>query len=195
LIVFSTHARRRGSAKLRSLSRFLSSASRDWTASRRNRGRFSRPRTPGGPHERTWWRYASRLSPEQRGFECGQPLRSPQSPCSKTLKGVQACRTQTGLCRHSNRSLFAGANSAGKRFGEARDRSGVFHDTCRTPGCRDRAIPHLGRQSRGSQRLFRLRRETGIAQDCVVVLVGLERMATRLFEPPYSQIARAHRHL
>ena len=29
--------------------------------------------------------------------------------------------TRTGLCRHSNQSLFARGNSAGKRFGEARD--------------------------------------------------------------------------
>jgi hypothetical protein len=44
---------------------------------------------------------------------------------------AQAFRTQTGLCRYSNRSLFTGANSAGKKFGEARDRGGIFGDASR----------------------------------------------------------------
>jgi hypothetical protein len=43
-------------------------------------------------------------------------------------------RTQIGLCRHSNPSLFAGRNSAGKEFGEARDWAGVFGDTRRFRG-------------------------------------------------------------
>jgi hypothetical protein len=49
----------------------------------------------------------------------------------KVLEGALAIRTRTGLCRHSKRSLFASENSAGKRFGEARDRGGFFGDTGR----------------------------------------------------------------
>ena len=41
-----------------------------------------------------------------------------------TKKGVAAFGTQTGLCRRSNRSLFASRNRAAKRFSEARDRAG-----------------------------------------------------------------------
>jgi hypothetical protein len=54
------------------------------------------------------------------------------------LEGAQAFRTQTGLCRHSNQSLFAGGNSAGKEFGEARDWAGFFGDTRRFRGQRPR---------------------------------------------------------
>ena len=39
--------------------------------------------------------------------------------------------TQTGLCRHSNRSLFASRNRAGKRFAEARDWGGILGDSGR----------------------------------------------------------------
>jgi hypothetical protein len=34
--------------------------------------------------------------------------------------------TKTGLCRRSNRSLFASRKRAGKRFAEAGDRGGFF---------------------------------------------------------------------
>jgi hypothetical protein len=44
---------------------------------------------------------------------------------------AQAFRTQTSLCRNSNRSLFAGGNSAGKKFGEAGDWGGIFGVTGR----------------------------------------------------------------
>ena len=56
---------------------------------------------------------------------------------------------------HSNQSLGAAENSAGKRFREARDRAGIFGGI-------------KGRQ------------ETGIAQDCVVGLAGLEPATKRL---------------
>jgi hypothetical protein len=77
--------------------------------------------------------------------------------------------TQTGLCRHSNRSLFASRNRAGKRFAEARDWGGILGDSGRFQVTE----PALSRVSAGkaaeSQRLFRRRQETGIAQECVVV--------------------------
>jgi hypothetical protein len=38
-------------------------------------------------------------------------------------------QTQTGLCQYSNQSPFASRNFAGKMFGEARDRGGIFGDT------------------------------------------------------------------
>jgi hypothetical protein len=55
------------------------------------------------------------------------------SPCSKTdaLEGAQAFRARTGLYRHSNQSLFASENSAGKKFIEARHRGGIFGATRR----------------------------------------------------------------
>ena len=37
-------------------------------------------------------------------------------------------QTRTGLCQHSNQSLSPHAKSGGKKFGEARDRGGVFRD-------------------------------------------------------------------
>jgi hypothetical protein len=37
-------------------------------------------------------------------------------------------QARTGLCPHSNQSLRAAQNSAGKTFGEARDRDGIFGD-------------------------------------------------------------------
>jgi hypothetical protein len=69
---------------------------------------------------------------------------------------ARAFGTQTGLCRYSNRSVFAGANSAGKKFREAGDRGGIFGGTDRF-------------------RATRRRQESGIAQSCVVaeaVLIG-----------------------
>jgi hypothetical protein len=65
---------------------------------------------------------------------------------------AKAFRTQTGLYRHSNQSLFAGVNSAGKRFGDARDWAGFFSRHLPIPGGRDRAMPRLRRQSRGKSK-------------------------------------------
>jgi hypothetical protein len=85
------------------------------------------------------------------------------------LEGAQAFRTQTSLCPHSNQSLFAGRNSAGKEFGEARDRGGIFGDIRRFP-VTETVLSHVSRgKAAESQRLFPLRQETGIVQDCVVV--------------------------
>jgi hypothetical protein len=84
------------------------------------------------------------------------------------LEGAQAFRTQTGLCRHSNPSLFAGRNSAGKEFGEARDWAGVFGDTRRFRGTETAPSRVAGGKAAESQRLFRRRHEAGIAQDWVV---------------------------
>jgi hypothetical protein len=42
-----------------------------------------------------------------------------------------SAETRTGLCRHSNPSLLARGNSAGKMFGEARDWAGIFGDASR----------------------------------------------------------------
>jgi hypothetical protein len=79
------------------------------------------------------------------------------------LEGAQAFRTQTGLCRHSNQSLFAGGNSAGKEFGEARDWAGFFGDTRRFRGTETAPSRVPGGKAAESQRLFRRSQETGIA--------------------------------
>jgi hypothetical protein len=79
------------------------------------------------------------------------------------LEGAQAFRTQTGLCRHSNQSLFAGGNSAGKEFGEARDWAGFFGDTRRFRGTETAPSRVPGGKAAESQILFRRRQETGIA--------------------------------
>jgi hypothetical protein len=84
-------------------------------------------------------------------------------------------RTQIGLRRRSSRSLLAGRNSAGKEFGEARDWAGVFGDTRRFRVTETAPSRIPGGKAAESQRLFRRRRETAMAQDCVVaeaVLIG-----------------------
>jgi hypothetical protein len=94
---------------------------------------------------------------------------------TESPRGINRCRTaggvktRTGLCRHSNRSLFASGNSAGKRFGKARDSAGIFGDIgqfCVTETALSRVS---GGKATESQRLFRTRQETGIAKNCVVV--------------------------
>jgi hypothetical protein len=82
---------------------------------------------------------------------------------ASVLEGAQAFRTQIGLCRHSNQSLFAGGNSAGKEFDEARDWAGVFGDTHRSRGTETAPSRVPGGKAAESQRLFRRRQETGIA--------------------------------
>jgi hypothetical protein len=84
------------------------------------------------------------------------------------LKRAQPFRTQTGLCRHSNRSLFAGANSAGKRFGDARDWAGFFGDTTGFRAAETAVSRVPSGKAAESQRLFRRRQEIGVAQECVV---------------------------
>jgi hypothetical protein len=67
---------------------------------------------------------------------------------------------------------------------DARDRAGIFgHECifCATDG--DWPLSRLGRQSLGGKRLFRRRRETGFAPDCVVGLVGLKLATNRLWAP------------
>jgi hypothetical protein len=81
--------------------------------------------------------------------------------------------TQTGLCRHSNRSLFASRNRAGKRFAEARDWGGILGDSGRfqvTETARSRVSAGKAAES---QRPFRRRQKTGVAQECVVGPAGL----------------------
>jgi hypothetical protein len=85
-----------------------------------------------------------------------------------------AFRTQTRLRLRSNRSLFATRNSAGKEFGEARDRDGIFGGAGRFRATETDAIRVSGGKAAESQRQFRRRQETGIAQDCVVVSGGLK---------------------
>ena len=66
----------------------------------------------------------------------------------------RAFRTQTRLCRHSNRSPFARGKSAGKGFGVARDRDGIFGDTDRFR-VTETALFHVsGGKAAESQRLF-----------------------------------------
>ena len=113
---------------------------------------------------------SSRVRPERRSKNRsweGQPC-APRPVCALNDQFVAAFRTQTGLFRHSNRSLFASRNRAGKRFGEARDWAGIFGDIgqfCVTETAPSRVC---GGKATESQRLFRWRQETGIAQDCVV---------------------------
>jgi len=74
------------------------------------------------------------------------------------------------LCRHSNASLVGAENFAGKKFREARDCGRVFGDTGRFRATETALIAGAsGGKATESQRLFRRRRETRFAQDCVVV--------------------------
>jgi hypothetical protein len=112
--------------------------------------------------------------------------KAPESP-RRTARRARI-RTQTGLCRRSNRSLFASRNRAAKRFGEAGDRGGIFSDMSRFRA----AETALSRVSAGkaaeSQRLFRRRQETGIAQECVVVSRGLKLRATQFHRTGVSYL-------
>jgi hypothetical protein len=56
---------------------------------------------------------------------------------------------RTGLCRHSNQSLSATGNSAGKKSGEARDRGGIFGGTGRFRTTETALSRVSGQQSRG----------------------------------------------
>jgi hypothetical protein len=93
---------------------------------------------------------------------------------------AQAFKTRTGLCRHSNPSLFASGNSAGKEFGEARDGVATFGGDRRFRAAETALSGVSGGKAAESQRLFRRRQETGIAWDCVVELAGLELANKRL---------------
>jgi hypothetical protein len=83
-------------------------------------------------------------------------------------KGVAAFRTQTGLCQHSNRSLFASANSAGKGFGVARDRGGIFGDTGQLRAVETEPSRVSHGKAAESQRLFRQRKPAS-KQLCVAM--------------------------
>jgi hypothetical protein len=61
-------------------------------------------------------------------------FRRQRPPCPAAGR-AQAFSTRTSLCRHSNQSLSATGNSAGKKFGETRDWAGIFGD-----------LPDSGRQ-------------------------------------------------
>jgi hypothetical protein len=81
--------------------------------------------------------------------------------------------TQTGLCRHSNRSLFASRNRAGKRFAEARDWGGILGDSGRFQVTETALSRVSAGKAAESQRLFQPRQEAGIAQERVVGPAGL----------------------
>jgi hypothetical protein len=81
---------------------------------------------------------------------------------------------RTSLCS-------ARGNSAGKEFGEARDGVATFGGDRRFRAAETALSGVSGGKAAESQRLFRRRQETGIAQDCVVELAGLERTTVRLF--------------
>ena len=70
----------------------------------------------------------------------------------------------TGLCRHSNQSLFASVNSAGKKFGEARDQGAIFGDTGQFRATETALSCLFGAKVTESQRLFRRRQETAFAR-------------------------------
>jgi hypothetical protein len=78
-------------------------------------------------------------------------------------------------------TLPPGGNSSGKGFGEARDWGGIFGGTSRFRAAEIALSRVSSGQAAESQRLFRTRQETGIAQDCVVELAGLEQAAERLW--------------
>jgi hypothetical protein len=80
----------------------------------------------------------------------------------------EGSRAGAGLCRQSNRSLSALQIPAGKRFGEARDRAGIFGDDCQFRAAETGLSRVSSGKAPGSLRLFRSRRETVFAQDCVV---------------------------
>jgi hypothetical protein len=63
---------------------------------------------------------------------------------------------------------------------EARDWAGFFGDTCRFRAVETAPSRVSGGKAAESQRLFRRRQETGIVQDCVVGLAGLEIASKRL---------------
>jgi hypothetical protein len=64
--------------------------------------------------------------------------------------------------------------------GHQRDWVGVFGHTRRFRAAETALSRVSGGKAAESQRLFRRRRETGVAQDCVVGLAGLEIAARRL---------------
>jgi hypothetical protein len=88
----------------------------------------------------------------------------------------------------SNQSPSPHAKSGGKKFGEARDRGGIFGDTLRFPGDRDRAIPRLRLQSRrksktiptvpGNRNCAGLRGGAGRTQTCNQVIMSPELPST-----------------
>jgi hypothetical protein len=80
----------------------------------------------------------------------------------------------------ADRSLFAIGNSVRKRFDEARDRGGIFGGTDPFRATETALSRVCGGEATESQRLFRRRQETGVAQDCVVELTGLEPATKRL---------------
>jgi hypothetical protein len=86
-----------------------------------------------------------------------------------------------GIAQSSNRFLFAGGHSTGKRFGEARDWGGIFGVTGRFRAAETALSRASGGKAAESQRLFRRRQETGVAQDCVVEPAGLEPATKRLW--------------
>jgi hypothetical protein len=68
------------------------------------------------------WLAASNLKPAGRALQ----HTTSRGQLAVDNRGVpdMAPRIRTGLCRHSNQSLHETGNSAGKRFGDARDRGG-----------------------------------------------------------------------
>jgi hypothetical protein len=106
---------------------------------------------------------------------------APPSPAIRHEYGARdgefsdtADRVRTCLYQHSNRSLFARRNSAGKKIREARDWGRVFGDIRRFRAAETARSRVSGGKAAESQRLFRRRQESGVAQDCVVELAGLE---------------------
>jgi hypothetical protein len=84
----------------------------------------------------------------------------------------------------------ATGNSAGKRFSEARDRDGIFRGTGRFRATETDAIRVSAGKAAESQRLFRRRQETEVAQECVVELGGLELATERLCGVLHDRFAK-----
>jgi hypothetical protein len=127
-------------------------------------------------------RSTRRVAAAEAGLFLRENCAPGSSPSESASNGSSSAfrQARTGLCRHSNRSLCTGENSARKKLGEARDLAGISGDKSRF-GAAETALSRVsGGKASESQSLFRTRQETGIAQDCVVgpaVLIGRSSVA------------------
>jgi hypothetical protein len=79
-----------------------------------------------------------------------------------------------------------------EKVAEARDSAGIFSDIGRFRSTETVLSSVSDAKAAESQRLFRRRRETGVVQDCVVELAGLEPATKRLFVVMNASRSRLH---
>jgi hypothetical protein len=101
-----------------------------------------------------------------------QPVLQGQEPRHLGLEPVSA-DIRTSLCSRAG-------IPRGKSLARPETGGGILGDTSRFRATETGLSGGSGGKAAESQRLFRPRRETGIARDCVVELVGLEPAAERL---------------